>query len=1021
MDHNIYLGVDLGIGSCGWALTTDTSLIALGSRTFDVPETAKERTPTNQLRRISRGLRRVTARRRQRMNAVRALLHQHGLLDHADKEALAGTDKIDPWQARAEGLDRKLSARELALALGHIAKHRGFKSNSKRDKGANAADESSKMLTAAAKLQEKEQLWRSVGETFWNDPELRLRKRNRDGDYSRTVLRADLEREVRLLLRTQRALGNALASEALESDFLNVAFFQRPLADSDDKVGDCPFEKGERRAARHAPSFEMFRLLARLTSLRIGGAPLSADQIAVATRDFGHQQGLSYSRLRKVLGLPPAERFDGIAPDEEGKRDVVARSGKAMPGSAALLKVLGEGGWESLRKTPDTLDRVAAILTFREDVGSIRAGLEELELDTPILATLMTGVEDGAFAAFKGAGHISAKACRAIIPYMAQGMVYSEACDKAGYDHAERPETDLDSIANPIARKALGEALKQINAIIRTHGRPTHIHVELARDVGKSQEERQEIERGIDRRNREKDKLRQQYRDTVDREPNAEDLLRFELWKEQGGRSLYSDRDIHPSLIASSCNDIQVDHILPWSKSGDDSFVNKTLCFTSENQKKKGRTPYEWFTDEGGDWNAFAARVENSKEMKGRKKRNYLLKDASVLEERFKNRNLNDTRYACRLLLNRLQQDYPGVAVAARPGPLTDRLRRAWGLQGLKKNEAGERIEDDRHHALDAVIVAMTSQSMLQRLTNLFKQAEARGLPTDWHGIGHLHALLRDTGGVPREFSALEPPWPGFRDDVIQALSGMTVSRAERRRARGEAHAATIRQVSERDGEPFVYERKAVEALTEKDLPRIKDPDRNHRIVDSLREWIVAGKPKDSLPVSPQGHVMRKVRLATNKKVDVEVRGGAADRGEMARVDVFRKANKKGKWEYYLVPVYPHQVATLPQPPNRAVVAYKPEEEWPQMNDGHEFLWSVHPLSWIEVVKPNGEVIEGYFQGLDRSTGAIAISAHHSKGAVSRGIGAKTLASFRKFAVDRLGNRSEIERETRTWHGKACI
>jgi len=1017
MDQNTYLGIDLGIGSCGWALTTDSSIIALGSRTFDVPETAKERTPTNQLRRISRGLRRVTARRRQRMNAVRALLHQYGLLDRADKVGLAATDKINPWQARAEGLDRRLSPRELALALGHIAKHRGFKSNSKRDKGANAADESSKMLMAAAKLQEKEQLWRSVGETFWNDPELRQRKRNRDGDYSRTVLRADLEREVCLLLRTQRALGNSLASETLESDFLNVAFFQRPLADSDDKVGECPFEKGEKRAARHAPSFERFRLLARLTSLHIGGTPLSAEQIAASTRDFGRQQGLSYSRLRKLLDLPLAERFDGVAPEDEGKRDVVARSGKAMPGSAALFKVLGEGGWDSLCKTPAVLDSIAAILTFREDVGRIRDGLAELGLDSPVLATLMKGVEDGAFAGFKGAGHISAKACRAIIPFLAQGMVYSEACGKAGYDHSKRPETNLDTIANPIARKALGEALKQVNAVVRTHGKPTHIHVELARDVGKSLEERQEIDRGIEKRNREMDRLRQQFLEDFKRDPKGDDLLRYELWKEQRGFSLYSGEPIPLDKLISSDNEVQVDHILPWSKSGDDSFVNKTLCFTTENQKKKGRTPYEWFGAEERKWDEFAARVETIKEMKGRKKRNYLLKDASVLEERFRTRNLNDTRYACRLLLNRLQQDYPGVTVAARPGPLTDRLRRAWGLQGLKKNEAGERIEDDRHHALDAMIVALTSESMLQRLTNLFQQAEAHGLPTNWHGIGHLHALLRDTGGVPNAFSALEPPWPGFRDDVVKALSGVTVSRAERCRARGESHAATIRQVSERDGAPVVYERKAVEALSEKDLDRVKDADRNHRIVDSLRDWIAAGKPKDALPKSPQGHVMRKVRLTTSKKVDVKVRGGVADRGEMARVDVFRKANKKGKWEYYLVPVYPHEVATLDEPPNLAVSR---SDDRAEMSKDYEFLWSLYHHSWIEVVKPDGELVSGYFSGLNRNTVSISISQHWSKSEVTGSIGVKTLTSFSKFAVDRLGNRSEIVKETRTWRGKAC-
>lgn len=1019
MDEQIYLGIDLGIGSCGWAMAGETSLIAVGSRTFDVPETDKERTPTNQLRRVARGLRRVTARRRQRMNAIRDVLHRNGILDTNDKRALAGIKgEPDPWRLRAEGLDRVLSPRELALALGHIAKHRGFKSNSKRDKGANATDESSKMLTAAARLREKEQAWRSVAETFVNDPELRARKRNRDGDYSRTVLRADLEHEVRLLLRRQRDLGNALASDALEQDFIATAFFQRPLADSEDKVGPCPFEKQEKRAARHAPSYELFRLLARLTSIRIGQRALSPQEIAEATQDFGSQQSFSYSRLRKLLALDPSQRFDGVPPDEEGKRDVVARSGKAAPGSYALQKVLGQGGWDALRRSPDTLDQVATVLTFREDVERIRAGLAQLGLDPAILAALMAGVEDGAFAAFKGAGHISAKACRAIIPHLARGMVYSEACAEAGYNHAETPETDLDSIANPVARKALGEAIKQIRAVIRAHGTPTHIHVELARDVGKSKDERDEIARGIDKRNREKDKLRQQYRDTVGGEPNAEDLLRFELWKEQGGRSLYSDRDIHPSLIASSRNEVQVDHILPWSRSGDDSFVNKTLCFTSENQDKKGRTPHEWFQAEHLDWAAFAARVENSKEMKGRKKRNYLLKDASILEERFKNRNLGDTRYACRLLLNILRHDYPDIVVDARPGPLTDRLRRAWGLQSLKKNAEGERIDDDRHHALDAAVVALTSRSMLNRLTRLFQEAERRGFPTNWHGIGHLHDLLRDSGGVPAEFSALEPPWPNFRSDIARALAAVTVSRAERRRARGEAHAATIRQISERDGQPVVYERKAVESLTEKDLDRVKDGDRNHCLVENLRKWIKDGKPKDRPPLSPQGHVMRKVRLTTTKKVDVQVRGGAADRGEMARVDVFRKANRKGKWEYYLVPVYPHEVATMDEPP---FIAMTQTDNKPDMRDGYEFLWSLYSMSWVEVTKANGEVCEGYFRGMDRSTGAISISLHHSKAALIRGVGVKTLMSFRKFAVDRLGHRSEIARETRTWHGKVCI
>ena len=151
------------------------------------------------------------------------------------------------------------------------------------------------------------------------------------------------------------------------------------------------------------------------------------------------------------------------------------------------------------------------------------------------------------------------------------------------------------NVSNPVARKAVIEAIKQVYAIVGVHGLPGAIHVELARDVGKSKEERDEIKSGIDKRNAAKDRLRLQFKETCGVEPSgAEDLLRFELWLEQGGRCLYSDSPIACHQIVASDNSVQVDHILPWSRSGDDSFVNKTLCFAAANQNKRGATPHEW-------------------------------------------------------------------------------------------------------------------------------------------------------------------------------------------------------------------------------------------------------------------------------------------------------------------------------------------------------------------------------------------------------------------------------------------
>lgn len=1008
--EGLTLGIDLGIGSCGWALIDSADggngrIVAVGVRCFDVPETDKERTPTNQIRRRNRLLRRVIKRRRQRMNEIRQLFKAHGIVPNESKKALVAG--VDPWSLRAEALDRPLDGQELAVALGHIGKHRGFKSNSKRDRGTNSTDDSSKMLAAIEKTRERLKGWRTVGEMFARDEAYLVRKRNRDGNFDRSVLRDDQEREVRLIFDRQRRLGNVLASFDLERDFIDKAFYQRPLQDSDERVGFCPFEADERRAARHSPAFELFRLASRLCALRVRSTgaerALTAEEISRAMADFGAPGvKLTYKRLRKLLGLADDARFD-VPLEEEGKREIASRSGDQAAGTKAFRNLLGDA-WKTLIGHPDKLDKAAAIITFRESPESIRNGLAEIGFEPLVLEALMKGVTEGEFSHFKGAGHISAKAARTLLPHLMIGKVYSEACTAAGYDHTRRPETDLSSINNPIARKALGEALKQVRAIVRDYGLPGAIHVELARDVGKSKEERDEISRGIEKRNKAKDRLREEFTSATGRpRATAEDLLRYELWKEQGGKCVYSGDHIPIDWIASDQNLTEVDHILPWSRSGDDSFINKTLCTSKVNREKKGRTPFEWFEQErpGREWEEYAERVESNKALKGRKKRNYLLRDASVLEEKFRPRNLTDTQYATRVLAETLKTLYPedgSRRVFTRPGALTDRLRRAWGIQGRKKDNDGKRVPDDRHHALDALIVAATTESALNRLTRA--------------------AQIEEERGSSRFIANFAMPWPAFRQDVDALFPTIFVSRAERGRVRGEAHAATIRSIGA-DGST-VYERKMVDSLTEKDLDRVKDADRNHRVVAALRDWIAEGKPKDRPPLSPKGDPIRKVSLQSSKKVDVLVRQGAADRGEMVRVDVFRKKNKASTFEFFLVPIYPHQVANkaeYPQAPNAYVRSGGNEAP---LTAEHEFLFSLNQLCFVEIEKPDGTSVEGYFRSMDRNTGAISISPHNSLQVVARGIGVRSLKFIKKYQVGRLGWRSEIRSEARTWRGVAC-
>lgn len=1042
------LGIDLGIASCGWGVIEtgepDGKIIAAGVRMFDAPLVDKTGEPKSAQRRTARGQRRVIRRRRQRMNAVRQLLKAAGLLPSAEADALQaalrrvspkGTHpSITPWTLRAAAFDRRLTGDEFAIVLGHVARHRGFRSNSKSEGNANAADETSKMKKAMEVTREGLAKYRSFGEMLALDEKFADRKRNRDKDYSHTAKRSDLEDEIRTIFSAQQRLGNKAATEELANSFSEIAFFQRPLQDSEKLVGKCPFEPEHMRTAQRAPSFELFRFLQRLAHLRIAVGrverPLTQDEIALATKGFGEiTKTISFASLRKMLDLDPNARFAGVPKDKEGKLDVAARTGGAAYGTKTLRDVLGDAPWLSLAKTPEKLDRIAEILSFREDFGSIRSGLHELGLDALIIDQLTQAAAGGAFKDFTRAAHISALACRNIIPGLREGLVYSDACARIGYDHSARAAVSLENVNSPVTRKAFGEALKQVRAVTREYGPFDYVHIELARDVGKSAEERAELTKGLEERTAEKEKRRQEATELLGHTVSDDELLRYELAKEQCFKCIYTGDAIDPKGIAANDIRYQVDHILPWSRFGDDSYLNKTLCTAKANQDKRGRTPFEWCDADKSEaeWLEYVARVENLKEVKGRKKRNYTLKNAAEIEEKFKARNLTDTQWVTRLLADELKRMFPPRPekrapngaderrVFTRPGAITSKLRRAWGLEGLKK-ENGERVADDRHHAVDALVLAATTGSLLQRMTKDVQQREKEGRQDD---IFHV-----------------QQPWPGFRLDVERAVygengnGGVFVSRAERRRARGKAHDATIKQVREIEGEKIVYERKAVEKLTEKDIDlipvpepygKIGDPKKlRDELVETLRAWITAGRPKDKPPRSPRGDIIRKVRIATKGKVAVEINGGTVDRGDMARVDVFRKKNNKGKFEFYVVPIYPHQIATMGEPPDHAVTAAKPESDWPVMDPSFEFALSLGNMDYVEAVKSGGELIEGYFRGLDRATGAIGISPHLTNSEVAKGIGARTLHSFRKFTVDRLGRKFEVVREVRTWRGKAC-
>ncbi|SQA14475.1 Uncharacterized protein conserved in bacteria [Streptobacillus moniliformis] len=118
---------------------------------------------------------------------------------------------------------------------------------------------------------------------------------------------------------------------------------------------------------------------------------------------------------------------------------------------------------------------------------------------------------------------------------------------------------------------------------------------------------------------------------------------------------MYSGRTIEKYQLTSA--EVQIDHILPYSKSFDNSYSNKVLVFSNENQDKKERTPYQWL--KGTEkWNEFKQRVRLNLNISNKKKENLLFED-EVVNNEFLERELHATSYSSRLALNIFQRLIP--------------------------------------------------------------------------------------------------------------------------------------------------------------------------------------------------------------------------------------------------------------------------------------------------------------------------------------------------------------------------
>ncbi len=1028
MSYN--LGIDIGIASVGFAgVDLEHKTVDFrGVHIFEAAENPKDGSSLATPRREKRGMRRVIHRRAVRKREIRCLLLGYRFQDIESIDALSKKGQpvpISVWDLRKEALERKLTDGEFARVLFHIAKRRGFQSNRK---GAEANDtEGKKALSGAKDLQEA--MMRAGATTVGAYLATLPKKRNGDGSYERFVTRDLLREEVKFIFTEQKNFGNDKATDNLllayagngksqdrnTLDGDGVAFYQRPLQSSEHLVGWCTFEEEEKRAPRCSYSAELFVLWSKINNLRIKDITGTEKNLTQDDKnnliDLAHKNkgGVTYKQIRKALNLSNEQRFNisyrKIKDDDNDWESIRDTAEKAyftkLSGYHALKDALETGSavdWQHwLNARREDLDDIARVLSFYEDKKEVDKMLSVHALSETQKDNLCN------ITSFSKSVDLSLMAIGKILPYMQQGLIYSDACQEAGYSHSTRETKGLslippfEDVRNPVVNRALAQTRKVINACIRKHGMPDSIVVELAREVGKNFKDRKNIERDQKKNESYRNEARQHIAEILGKiEDNVSggDILKYRLWKEQDGFCPYAGVYIAPEQLRDSVA-TQIDHIIPYSRSWNDSYMNKVLCLTSENQNKGNETPTEYFQRTG---KKLSALVAFARQLPPKKAENLLIEnfDEDKAGE-WKSRALNDTRYMAKLLKNHLQESLSlKKGIQARNGSLTAHLRGIWGF--AKKNR-----DNDRHHALDAIVLACSTQSMVKSISEHQRHGkEQRHFPTPWENFRR--DIIGEVFGKKNE--------RGVRE------GGIFVSRMPVRKITGAAHQETIRSISKSDKK--IIQRVKLRSLSEPMLENLVDKSRNIKLYNVLKERLDAhgGKADKAfaepvyMPVndpSKDAPRINAVRIETNEKSGIEINHGLASNGDMVRVDVFQKNGK-----YFLVPIYVYHF-TKDALPNKAILAHKDEKKWEEMDD-KDFIFSLYKNDLVQIKNKQNSYF-AYYTGVDRSTGAITVKTHdrdHSFGKKGeKRTGVKSLLAFEKYSVDYFGNKHKVKKEQR--------
>lgn len=926
------------------------------------------------------------------------------------------------------------------------------------------------------------------------------------------VSRDILVKEIELLFEKQKEFGNNFATDKNKEKYLDIFLSQRNFDEGPGKgsqytgshdVKKCEIYRDEDVAAKGTYTSEWATIYQKINNLSIicGGdrRRLSNEERQIAVELAKKVDKVSYKAFRKAIKLDDDYRFSALNYSEKKKQGKKKNEGESesdvveindvvdslacedkgdfitAKNSNKIVKALND----NLKSDIELIDEIAEICTKYKSENLFRNAIAESKIIGGRLDE--ETIEKLSKIDMKGYGHLSLHVLREILPYLEEGMVYSDAMQKAGHNHSEHNFEKqkflgtkevydaIGGVTSPVVKRALSQTVKVIDAVIRQYGSPYAINIELARDMSMTKDERDKLKKENDARAAKNEAIRENIA-KLNAMPNSTNVLKYKLYEEQDHKCAYSMETLDINHLFED-GYYEIDHIIPYSRSFDDSFNNKVLVLKRENQNKRNSTPVEYFERIGRDYDEVLAFWKAVYQKRNRKKLEFL-QQKEINESEWKNRALNDTRYASRMLAN-LIKDYllfdekskdKYGRVETVKGAITSYLRRFWGVQKIRE-------DGDKHHAVDAAIIACVTPKTKNKIERYNQIKESRKMrngqyvledgeicDSDYYDknshlvlpypykefINELDARVMDEPVLMQNKLRLL----GFNENYLMNAKPFVVSRMTSRKAKGCINEATVfsskyadnKYPTVCDGNNVIVKRTALANLKLDKNGEINgyfQPEGDVALYNACKQRLVEfdGDAKKAFaPTNPirkpcnsgQGNIVRTVKTYetyTGGGMLLEKNKGIVKNDGMIRVDLYSKDGK-----YFGVPVY---VADLyrGELPKRAATAGKPQNEWRVIDDTYTFEMSIYQDDLLHIeskkgieFKKNKDVENSakastkiimddfaYFISFDRATATIKIE--DTTGCYfARSIGIQNIGKITKCEIDVLGNVQEIKK-----------